>query len=200
MIARCCRLTDDEHWMDQNPICNSSVLVRVDDLRIVLDSLPDRQVFQYEDWLIWSLLSLRGDFVFDPEPLVRYRFHSGAATAAIMRNNLVAHYSYIELLLQLALHLPAPERTKHHEKLRQKFRETIMKLGNAYTPEGADAHATALEIGRLLGGGREIAKVAEDLLLERDRLTALVEAYRTSTAYRIGRAITSLRNVFTRHD
>ena len=84
-----------------NCICASSVLVRADILRKVPYAMP--QLFQYEDWLCWSLVSAYGKFVFLDEKLIRYRVHEGSATAAVNRSQLRAKYSLLEMKLALAV-------------------------------------------------------------------------------------------------
>jgi len=82
-----------------NIICNSSVLARTEAIR----SAPaaTEQMFQYEDWVQWVLLSAKGPFVYTPEPLTRYRLHSESSSFSIYKNLLRHLYSQIEFLLSV---------------------------------------------------------------------------------------------------
>jgi len=88
-------------YLQRNGICNSTVMVRADVLRKVPFTMP--QLFQYEDWVCWSLVSAYGMFLFLDEKLTCYRVHEESATAAVGRNALRAHYSLLELKLALAV-------------------------------------------------------------------------------------------------
>ncbi len=89
------------NWMNSNGICNSTVIVRSKELKGLSFGLP--QLFQYEDWLLWNLLGEKGDFYYLNEPLGQYRMHDESATAAVLKNKLVAPFSKIELLLSYYL-------------------------------------------------------------------------------------------------
>ncbi len=81
-----------------NVICNSSALV----VAAAVRSAPaaTQQLFQYEDWVQWVLLSAKGTFIFTPEPLTRYRVHPGASSFAIFNRDGLKHlYSMVEFLL-----------------------------------------------------------------------------------------------------
>lgn len=82
-----------------NPVCNSTVVVRAEQLRDVRFAFP--QLFQFEDFLLWELLSLSGRFLYLPEKLARYRVHAEAASTAVGKNQLVQIYSQIEMLLSV---------------------------------------------------------------------------------------------------
>ena len=83
-------------------ICNSSVLAEAVALRTT--PAATRQLFQYEDWVQWVLLSTKGPFVFTPEPLTRYRLHAESASYPIHLNSLKDPYSMIEFLLMICPH------------------------------------------------------------------------------------------------
>ena len=85
--------------LKDNVICNSSVLAVAAAVRST--AVATRQLFQYEDWLQWTLLATKGSFVFTPEPLTRYRIHSESSTNAVSQEYLRKLYSMIELLLTL---------------------------------------------------------------------------------------------------
>jgi|GEM_PF-5318601 len=66
-----------------------------------LRTLPfySRQLFQFEDWLMWTLLAEHGPFLFLPDKLTHYRYHAAAATADVASNPLVWYHSHLELML-----------------------------------------------------------------------------------------------------
>ncbi|MFC1681880.1 glycosyltransferase family 2 protein [Pseudomonadota bacterium] len=88
-------------YLTRNRICNSTVIVRADILRKVPFAMP--QLFQYEDWLCWSLVSAYGKFQYIDENLTRYRVHNDSATASAARSPLGIQYSLLELKLALAV-------------------------------------------------------------------------------------------------
>lgn len=88
-------------YLRRNGTCTSSVVLRADVLRKVPFAMP--QVFQYEDWVCWSLVSAHGKFFFLDEKLTRYRVHCQSATAAVERDALRGQYSLLELKLALAI-------------------------------------------------------------------------------------------------
>jgi glycosyltransferase involved in cell wall biosynthesis len=88
-----------DKFLKQNHICNSTVMVRSKELTEI--KFGFNQIFQYEDWLLWILLSYKGKFYYQNKSLVEYRLHETSATASILKNELIAHYSRLELLLNL---------------------------------------------------------------------------------------------------
>ena len=82
-----------------NYICNSSVFAKAS----AVQSAPaaTRQLFQYEDWVQWTLLSTKGPFVYTPEPLTGYRLHPESSSYPIYQNFLRHLYSSIEFLMTL---------------------------------------------------------------------------------------------------
>ena len=82
-------------------ICNSSVLAKAVAVRTT--PAATRQLFQYEDWVQWVLLSTKGPFVFTPEPLTHYRLHAESASYPIHLNSLRDPYSTIEFLLMICV-------------------------------------------------------------------------------------------------
>ena len=63
-------------------------------------------VFQFEDWLLWSLVALRGRFYYDPQPLTLYRVHDGSFTCSQLQRSGTWELAHIELLLTLFSRLP----------------------------------------------------------------------------------------------
>jgi glycosyltransferase involved in cell wall biosynthesis len=92
------RTRDD--YLARNHICNSTVVCCA---RLVQSAdFPEGMVFQYEDWLLWLLLSGRGVFYFCDTPLTRYRSHSEAASWAMHAHSRSFALAHCELLLAFA--------------------------------------------------------------------------------------------------
>ena len=88
-----------ERFLLQNPILNSSTLIRRDALSETAYGFE--QLFQYEDWTLWVLLAQSGSFYVSAEDLVRYRAHDESASTLVMGSSLVETYSYVEFLLSV---------------------------------------------------------------------------------------------------
>lgn len=84
------------NWLTGNHICNSSVLVKTELIHKYDFSI--KQAFQFEDWLLWSLLSNEGPFYFQDEALLEYRVHEDSATSALINNQIKSYYSKMEYL------------------------------------------------------------------------------------------------------
>jgi glycosyltransferase involved in cell wall biosynthesis len=82
-------------------ICNSSVLA--DAAAVRSTPAATRQLFQYEDWVQWVLLSTKGAFVYTPEPLTRYRLHAESSSYPVHHDPLKDPYSSIEFLLMICV-------------------------------------------------------------------------------------------------
>ncbi|MEM7356468.1 MAG: glycosyltransferase, partial [Acidobacteriota bacterium] len=93
------QLLDRQDAFQRNWICNSSVMIRAQALRGLRIGFP--QLYQVEDWALWIHLALRGPFLLLPEPLVRWRRHTGQATLNTDRDRLRTTYARLELLLYL---------------------------------------------------------------------------------------------------
>lgn len=90
---------DQKDYLIRHGICNSSVLVRAEALRPIRFAIT--QLFQFEDWLCWCLLAARGPFLFLDQPLVGYRVHEHAATAAVARSRIRHLYALLEFKIAL---------------------------------------------------------------------------------------------------
>jgi len=99
-------LLHSDHWLTKNKILNSTVMVRSEYIKRI--DFAFKQVFQYEDWALWILLGQRGDFVFIPDKLTRYRCHDTSATSRVISNELVRWYSFLELYFVLFKKLSLP--------------------------------------------------------------------------------------------
>ena len=64
-------LSEQEYFLKQNRICNSTTLIKAKLLKEF--SFASCQLFQYEDWLLWIMLSAKGKFLFLPQQLIQYR-------------------------------------------------------------------------------------------------------------------------------
>jgi len=97
--ARVYSFRNNADFLQRNNVLNSSAMVRATSLK----QLPFgfEQLFQYEDWTLWALLSGQGPFFVQPERLVQYRVHDDSATAKVVNSPLVAIYSHIEFLLSV---------------------------------------------------------------------------------------------------
>lgn len=82
------------NWLITNHICNSSVVVKTDLVHKCDFSI--KQAFQFEDWLLWSLLSSEGQFYFQDQALLKYRVHEASATSHLLNNQIKSHYSKME--------------------------------------------------------------------------------------------------------
>jgi glycosyltransferase involved in cell wall biosynthesis len=96
------RFLERPHSLRSNPVCNSSVLVRAPALRAT--AAATRQLFQFEDFSQWALLSVRGPFLFLPDPLTLYRVHEASSTSGLLADPLKQIYSLIECLLVILVH------------------------------------------------------------------------------------------------
>jgi|GEM_PF-2233453 Glycosyltransferases involved in cell wall biogenesis len=96
-----------DNYLKNNRICNSSVLIR----KCTIASIPFgfKQLFQFEDFLTWSLASQRGSFLYTPQRLTRYRFHLSSASSRFLANSLINSYSYLEFYLSLLAKTMRPE-------------------------------------------------------------------------------------------
>lgn len=86
----------DTDFLNRNPICNSSVLVKSEYLKKIQNSF--NHLFQFEDWATWILLAQHGKFLYTNEQLCSYRFHEKSSTSFLLRNNLTGMYARLEML------------------------------------------------------------------------------------------------------
>ena len=87
------------YFLKRNRVCNSTTLMRSSILKTFNFSF--KQAFQYEDWLLWVLLSEYGYFIYIPEKLINYRFHPSSATHSVIKSQLLGNYSKIEMYFSL---------------------------------------------------------------------------------------------------
>jgi glycosyltransferase involved in cell wall biosynthesis len=86
-------------YLIRQGICNSSAMVRAEALKPIRFAIS--QLFQFEDWLCWCLLAARGPFLFLDQPLVGYRVHEHASTAAVARSRIRHLYALLEFKIAL---------------------------------------------------------------------------------------------------
>ena len=121
--------SEQSNWLQNNHICNSTVMIRARDIKNLNFGFP--QAFQFEDWLMWSLLSLKGKFYFLNEPLSYYRFHENSATANILKQDLLSGYSKIEYLLTFFLAIDS-EDYLNKRIIVTNIKETLVQLLRRY--------------------------------------------------------------------
>lgn len=110
---------------DLNCIANSTVVVK----RAALSNFYYPQLFQVEDFVLWHLLSLEGNFFCIRASLVGYRFHGNSASSSYNKSRLTALYSMLEF--KLALSAISPSRVQSLIALLSSF-ETLSALFTYY--------------------------------------------------------------------
>lgn len=186
------RLLDQDYAFQRNQICNSSVMVRREFLTdLVFDA---DQIFQFEDWLLWLLLSEKGDFVFLPDALVHYRYHHESATAGVYARPIKYHYSLLEMQLSLLTRL---SNTHARAQVLAEFRRNLVDLVVAYSPQGRESElSSAVETvtAELFSFGDEdiasmLALTVNRLEAEQKRLLQRSQAFESSLTWKIVKAI-----------
>lgn len=141
-------------WFGQsNPICQSSVLCRAEPVKATVPGFD--QLFQYEDWTWWTLLSPCGPFLFLPRALTTYRVHDDAATARLAGSGLRQTYSTIEHWLAVMAHSTDPVVRERASG------QLTVALGEAMAGYGAESGMVELDradlLARLGAQERELA-------------------------------------------
>lgn len=115
------------YFLRHNRICNSTVIVRAE----LVKSLPFScsQLFQFEDWLLWVLLSIKGKFLFLNEQLIEYRYHRESSSYLVNRQPLRKHYSFIEFYFLVLI--KSPNLAYRLKSLHQLFM-TLRRLHSVY--------------------------------------------------------------------
>lgn len=114
--------------LSENPICNSTVIVRTDILNNL--SFVSKQLFQVEDWLMWTLIGAKGYFLYLPQQLIRYRYHSASATNKFLSNPLAQDYANLEFYLSL---LSRTEDAALRSLTIEALQSSLINLVNTYT-------------------------------------------------------------------
>lgn len=121
-------LKDSVYWLTSNKICNSTVLIRSSVLKNLQFGLL--QLFQFEDWLLWSLLAEKGKFYYRNNSLIKYRLHGNSATASILENKLIYPYSKIEFLISFYL---TSQSNIDRTVIINKLNSTLVELAGIYS-------------------------------------------------------------------
>lgn len=174
--------------LKRNVVCNSSVVARADAMKESHVCFP--QLFQTEDWLNWMRLSLRGDFVFIPSPLTRYRIHDASATGQILRSPLASLYSRFEFLLTAVAFVDDAEIRQRAEReiktsvtemlqyyLRDKSIDAIQREELVDAQSGS-FYAEAIQLEKLASLNQQLVAIASS-----------EELLRQSWSYRIGHGL-----------
>lgn len=188
-------LLDQEYAFRHNHICNSSVMVRRECLAGL--SFEADQLFQYEDWVLWLLLAERGDFLYSPEPLVNYRYHSDSATAGVIARPLRHYYSMLEKQMTLMTRLNSGSA---RARLLAELRRNLIDLVVAYSPhEGQPESSPAIAIAAegLFNVGDEdvaaaLALAVNRLEAEKKRLCQRLDVVESSVMWKVVRRIEDL--------
>lgn len=121
---------EEDYFLINNHICNSSVMVRTSPIKKL--TFQFQQLFQYEDWLLWILLADAGPFIYLPDKLTGYRYHTGCATAKIDKKPLIGLYSKLELYLTVCA---LASNKKHIQKAEALASQTLTELKQYYARE-----------------------------------------------------------------
>ena len=192
---------EESDYLHANHICNSTVLVRAAALRSCHIAVP--QIFQFEDWLTWVLLSTRGAFVYLPQKTVSYRYHEESSTHKVANNRLKLLYSYVEFYICVAAFGPDSEtRERATALLIQKLKQLALLYQGSLSTVDAFEHASTavpddLPLAALNGQCAELERQCyaldrENRALERD-LHAITSSKLWDVASRIWRLRSALR-------
>ena len=121
--SRIYRLSDEEHFLNTNGICTSTVVVSKEKFERIM--FPVGMFFQFEDWVAWCLLGNHGRFAYQPEALATYRFHGSSFTFRQTQNDKIKLFANLEALLCII------SRTKNKvmiERLGDQIVEVLVKL------------------------------------------------------------------------
>lgn len=140
---------DQPSFLIENHICNSSVLVRAADIAKIQWDFP--QLFQYEDWLLWTLLSERGRFYKFDDHLTIYRVHKTSFTSKLVVNQLLQQYSRMEYLLVLHSRTSI-EHTKRQINIH--LDHILSRLEHEYSLSANDARRSARTFRSRIVSGR----------------------------------------------
>ncbi|MTJ16848.1 MULTISPECIES: glycosyltransferase [unclassified Dolichospermum] len=120
-------LNEKSYFLKSNHICNSTTLIKTDVIKKL--SFASDQVFQYEDWLLWIMLSDKGKFLFLPQQLIEYRYHPASATNLLLSQPLKILYSRMELFLSVITKI---DEKKIRNLVAIELRDTLIDLATNY--------------------------------------------------------------------
>ena len=188
---------DRPHALRSNPICNSSAMVRTSAIQASI--VATRQLFQFEDFSQWLLLSVRGPFLFLPDPMTLYRVHGMSSTSNLLEDPLKQLYSLIECLLVILVHA-------NDDGLRNlaeaELLESLSRAMNLYaeripgeltdqpraTPQSLGATPSSLRDGRV----RHLEAEVSRLEAEKKTISNQLESIRKSKSYRLIRKLSKV--------
>jgi glycosyltransferase involved in cell wall biosynthesis len=94
------KLLDEAYFLKKNKICNSTVCIRRNVLLKFKFNFP--QIYQVEDWVLWSLIAEGSKFYYSHEKAISYRYHIHSASYQVStRKSLYEAYTKIEMNLAL---------------------------------------------------------------------------------------------------
>lgn len=159
---------EQENWLRANKICNSTVIVKADIIKNIQFGLP--QLFQYEDWVLWSLVAEKGEFYYQNDPQIKYRVHPNSATTAVMKNRLVSPFSKIEYLLSLYF---LNSSNRFNSEIIEQLREAIIRLMEIYS-NGNTGKVNSFRTGiyNRKGDGEIYIKKYNELSIKYDKLVS----------------------------
>jgi len=118
----------EAYFLQENHICNSTAILRANALKNL--SFSFKQLFQFEDWLLWILLADKGHFLYLPTPLTRYRHHSSSASGKSSTFPLINGYAKLELCMAI---LGRTEDPDLYSLTIKELQATLMYLASGYT-------------------------------------------------------------------
>lgn len=110
-------------YLYRNRICASSVVARRESLSTI--NFATNTVLGYGDWLCWSLLAERGQFLFLDQQLTCYRAHESSKISKFSTNRARRLFALLELKLAL---LARTESSSHALRVLFSTIETIRLL------------------------------------------------------------------------
>ena len=164
---------DESYFLERNRICNSTSLIRGDALKGLNFDAP--QLFQYEDFLLWILLSEKGKYYFTPRLLVEYRYHEDSATNRVLNNPLVAMYSRLELYLTA---ITKVDNSSVFEQLVALIKEYLSRLIMNYAGDDSNADIDTI-VKRVLfkDVSEEYVEVTKKLALKKAELEEIKSSF-----------------------
>ncbi|MFI0430077.1 glycosyltransferase [Mariniflexile sp. HMF6888] len=182
---------EEESWLKSNKICNSTVIVKSMVLKNLQFGLP--QLFQFEDWLLWSLIAEKGKFYYQNVPQIKYRIHPTSATTAVLKNKLISPYSKIEYLISFYL---LTNSSDFNSKIIEELRESIIYLLGIYSNENLDkVNSFRLDVYNKSGGDIMYVKKYNELFSKYSKLQKEVEEIRKFKNSRIYKLTRKIKNI-----
>ena len=189
---------DRDNALSSNVICNSSVLAVTEAVRST--AAATRQVFQAEDFLQWTLLGVKGPFVFTPEPLTRYRVHAESASYLDSREHLRTLYRMVEFLLSLHALTDDPGLRNRAER---ELLQNLLYIRDIYAEGAANRTADSLSALHQSPAGRDDFSWDHSALERQmqirelqDKVDVLTDRLATIRSSKVYRGLVKVRNLF----